>query len=329
MSSAPLPVPRTWSSLALPIAGHAWTIVPNLRHRVAPRVAPPSEPWSTVLQDERVGPVTLRGRLRARDGADACLIVVHGLGGSPDSGYCVQAALAAERAGIACLRMSLRGADRGGDDFYHGGLAVDLEAAVASAGLRRFERLYVLGYSLGGHVTLRYALAPSDARVRAVAALCSPLDLELGAQAIDRARAVIYRHHVLNGLKQIYSAVAGKGGDLPTPLQRVLAVRTLREWDSLTVVPRYGFRSTEHYYAEMSVGPRLLQLQLPSLLVHSTADPMVPRWTYESHLVRPLPRLTFHAIAGGGHVGFPDNVRLGTRGPGVVEDQIVAWLLEA
>src|SRR5436190_8053927 len=226
MSAPSLPLPRSWSSFAQPLAAHAWTIMPNVVHRLAPRPAPQSEPWSTQLDDPRIGPVTLRGRLRVHAGSDACLIVVHGLGGSPDSPYCTQAAWAAERAGISSLRISLRGADREGDDFYHGGLAADLEATAASAELRRFARLYVIGYSLGGHVTLRYALAPSDARVRGVAALCAPLDLGLSQQAIDRTRALIYRHHVLNGLKDIYRAVARKRS-VPTPLARVLAVRTL------------------------------------------------------------------------------------------------------
>jgi predicted alpha/beta-fold hydrolase len=331
MSTPSVPLARSWSlfeSVALPIAAHAWTIGPNLVHRMAPRVAPASQPWSTVLEDERIGPVTLRGRLRVREGGDACVIVVHGLGGSPDSGYCVQAAAAADRAGMSCLRMSLRGADRAGDDFYHGGLAADLEAAAASADLQRFARLYVLGYSLGGHVSLCYALAPADARVRAVAAVCSPLDLGLGQQAIDRTRALIYRHHVLAGLKQIYSAVAAKRS-VPTPLPRALAARTLREWDELTVVPRYGFGSVDEYYAQMSVGPRLSELQVPALVVHSTLDPMVPPWTYEPHLTRSLPKLTCHPLASGGHVGFPANVCLGERGPGVLEDQILAWLLDS
>jgi predicted alpha/beta-fold hydrolase len=327
MSAPSLPLSRSWSSFAQPLAAHAWTIMPNLVHRFAPRAAPESVPWSTVLDDPRIGPVTLRGRLRVREGSDACLVVVHGLGGSPDSPYCARAAWAAERAGISSLRISLRGADRAGDDFYHGGLAADLEATVASAELRRFARLYVLGYSLGGHVSLRYALAPNDARVRAVAALCAPLDLGLGQRAIDRTRALIYRHHVLSGLKQIYSAVAEKRS-VPTPLSRVLAVRTLREWDDLTVVPRYGFRSVDDYYTEMSVGPRLSQLQTPALLVHSTLDPMVPPWTYEPHLQCALPKLTYHPIASGGHVGFPGNVRLGGTGPGVLEDLAVGWLLE-
>jgi hypothetical protein len=327
MSAPSLPISKPWSAYVLPIAAHAWTIVPNLVHRLVPSTAPASVPWSTTLDDPRAGTIALRGKLSLQSESDACLVVVHGLGGSPDSHYCMQAARAAERAGVSCLRFSLRGADRGGDDFYHGGLAADIEAVIASAELARFTRLYVFGYSLGGHVTLRYALAPNDVRVRAVAALCAPLDLELGAQAIDRAQAFIYRRHVLSGLNEIYSAVARKRA-VPTPLQRVLAARSMREWDGLTVVPRYGFNSAEHYYSEVSVGPRLAQLQRPALLVHSSLDPMVPPWTYAPYVSRALPMLTYHSIASGGHVGFPGNVRLGDSGPGALEDHIVQWLLD-
>jgi predicted alpha/beta-fold hydrolase len=311
------------------LAGHYWTIAPSLLHGWLPRPPPPWQPWSTVLDDPRVGAVALSGKLsaRAHDCESACLIVVHGLGGSPDANYCERAAWAAERRSISCLRLSLRGADRKGEDFYHAGLAADLEAAVASQALAGFERLYVLGYSLGGHVSLRFALATGDRRVRAVAAVCAPLDLERSAQAIDRATAFIYRRHVLAGLKDIYRAVAARRS-VPTPLARVLAARALREWDSLTVVPRFGFDSAEHYYTEMSVGPRLAELQVPSLLVQSLSDPMVPPWTYEPHLARPAPKLEVHRVPTGGHVGFPERVKLSDAAESALEPQLIDWLLQ-
>src|SRR5262245_30035119 len=181
-----------------------------------PRLAPPAEPWSVVAADPQLGSVRLRGLLRERPGSDTCVLVVHGLGGTTATHYCVQAAQAVEAAGFSCLRLALRGADRDGEDFYHAGIAADLEAAVASPALRRYQRLLLIGYSLGGHVALRYALAPNDPRVRAVAAICAPLDLELGARHIDAPAAFIYRRHVLSGLNAVYAAVA-RNRPVPTP----------------------------------------------------------------------------------------------------------------
>ena len=86
----------------------------------------------------------------------------------------IRGAAAAEMAGLSCLRMNLRGSDRMGEDYYHGGLTVDLHAALASSEAQRYRRIYLLGYSLGGHVVLRLATEPADPRLVAVAAVCAP-----------------------------------------------------------------------------------------------------------------------------------------------------------
>ena len=82
-------------------AGHLWTIAPNLRHRLRPLSAPAGQPWSTALRDPVVGDVELRGHLSIPAAADELVVLVHGLGGSPDSQYMIQAAQAASRAGMS------------------------------------------------------------------------------------------------------------------------------------------------------------------------------------------------------------------------------------
>lgn len=284
-----------------------------------------AQAWSTPIEDPHAGTITLRGELRREADPEACLVVVHGLGGGIDRPYCIIAAHAARRAGLTCLRLSLRGADRRGEDFYHAGLHADIEAAVASNALADFKRIYVLGYSLGGHVSLRYAQAVRDPRVRAVAAVCAPLDLDRSATHIDAFRSLLYRKHVLDGLNQIYGAVAARSS-VPTPLLKVSRARFIREWDSLTVVPRFRFGTVADYYASMSAGPRLHELRVPSLLVQSSHDPMVPPWTYEHLLARKLPLLEVRRIAAGGHVSFPRVSLHGGDERGLLEDQLVRWL---
>jgi predicted alpha/beta-fold hydrolase len=114
---------------------------------------------------------------------------------------------------------------------------------------------------------------------------------------------------------------------MPVPTERILVVRSIREWDRLTVVPRYQFESAEAYYAQMSVGPRLAELELPALLVSHPHDPMVPPWTYERHLAKQLPALEQRLLSAGGHVGYPPNIDLGEAGPLGVEAQALTWLM--
>ena len=307
------------------LRGHLWTLGPTLLHRVRPERAPEAEAWPTPVADPRVGGGTPRGLYRRVPGAQACVVVVHGLGGTTDTFYCIRAAQVAEELGLSCLRLALRGADRRGEDFYHAGLVEDLAAAVASEALAGYARIHVLGYSLGGHVSLRYALSPSDARVASVAAIGPPLDLERGAQAIDHARSLVYRRHVLAGLKEIYAAVAERR-EVPTPVERVEQAATIRAWDGLTVVPRYGFDDVAHYYAAMSAGPRLAEIGLPTLIVQSEHDPMVPPWTYRDHLARELPSVTAVHLPVGGHVSFPARVRFPDGAHTDVERYALSWL---
>ena len=299
--------------------GHFWTIAPRALMWIAPAVAPAAVRIRIPVADPDRSGVSLTGYLADRTGTDTCVLLVHGLGGGDDSHYCLEAATAAEKLGVASLRLSLRGADREGTDFYHGGLTADLHAALAAPELARFSRLMIFGFSLGGHVTLRLATeAGVDPRLKAVASLCTPLDLSACRAEIDKPRSWLYRRHLLDGLREIYRGVAARAS-VPTPLEVVLKIRTMYDWDAATVVRRYGFRDPEHYYATVTVGPVMDRLRLPTLYVAATDDPIVPRSTVDPFLTRPLPNLTVRWIERGGHVGFPRRAR--------VDESILAWLL--
>lgn len=313
----------------MPLHGHLWTIRPFVRHTLRPETPPPSQPWSTVVQDPTVGPIRIQGRFSPRSGARACLVVVHGLGGSTDSYYMTAAATAAAPRPLAQLLLNLRGADGSGEDFYNAGLTADVHAALKSPELAGFEAIYLLGYSMGGHVVLRCATEDElDPRVRAVAAICPPLDLSLSAAAIDAPELWVYRRHILSGLKEMYAAVAARRS-LSRPMLPMAEARRIdrvRAWDERIVAPRFGFPSAEAYYAASSVAPRLARLSVPSLIAAADADPMVPARTLRPALSSRPPLLDVRWIDPGGHVGFPRDVDLGMKAPLGVEPQVIQWL---
>ena len=308
--------------------GHFWTIWPHLAGRIAPPRPGRAVPFRAVVEDPRRGPVPLSG---ARYGAgDDLVVVVHGMGGSHESAYVLRMVAAVRRAGFSALALSLRGADGSGADFYHAGIAEDVAAALAAPSLAPVRRIALVGFSLGGHVALRYALAPTDARVRAVAAICPPLDLDRTRAHIDAPRALPYRRHLLAELVRMYARVARRGGG-PIPLARARRIRTIYAWDAAIVAPRFGFDGAESYYEQMSVGPHLGRVTVPALLVAARHDPMVPLSSLEPSLRRIAPGgpVDVRIVDLGGHVGFPADARLG-RAPGGRHpyDDVVAWLAE-
>lgn len=309
-----------------PWSGHAWTILPTLGGMLRKPVAPLAEAWWTTLRDDRHGTITLRGELRAPADADRVVVLVHGLGGSHDSAYMHQAASALHRRGLATLCLSLRGADRSGADVYHAGLTADLDAALASAALRRFAHIHILGFSLGGHLALRWALHGGDARVRSVAAVCAPLHLESAQQVLDQRRGALYRHYVLNSLKEHHAACAKVQRQVVDPAA-ARRVRRFREWDELVVVPRFGFGSAGDYYKAVSVAPHLGALQVPSLLVLADGDPMIPPAVVAPWLPRSGGALDVRWTRRGGHLGFPGDLDLGLGPDRGLHGQVASFFL--
>lgn len=307
------------------LRGHWWTVWPSVAHTLRPETPPPSRPWSTTAEDHGRR-IVLTGLWSERP-ATVAVLVIHGLGGSVERPYCVRAARAVDDHGWSCLRLALRGADGHGEDFYHAGLTEDLDAALRSPVFFGFDRIAILGYSLGGHVALRYATRDPDPRVVGVAAVCAPLDLAPAADHLDRPACTLYRRHVLRGLRELYGRVAERG-PVPTHPLDLEQVDSIREWDSRTVVPRYGFDSVDHYYESQSVGPRCEELRIPALVVSARHDPMVPHRLVEARLRQAPSAVESWVLHEAGHVGYPAGLRRRPEGRPGVEQQILQWFEE-
>jgi hypothetical protein len=280
------------------------------------------------VDDARFGSVRLSARLSAPPSANSLLVLVHGLGGSSQSPYLFPATAAAHALGVATLRVSLRGADLRGEDFYHAGLTDDLRSYLAHPELAQFTRVALLGYSLGGHLCLRYASEKPDGRVVAVSTLCAPLNLDLSSQAFDAARFGLYRHHVLKSLKAMYRQVALRHDVTPTAAEAD-RIATIRQWDEQIVAPRHGFASAVDYYTRVSVGPRLHQIEVPTLVAYAQCDPVVPPQIMLDSLNRSPAAVEVWKISRGGHIGFPQGqAPVGSAAhAGGVDVQLAHWLL--
>jgi predicted alpha/beta-fold hydrolase len=307
------------------MAGHAWTVLPTARDLVLrPHLAAFFEHAIPVV-DERFGPTSLSCSLAVPDGATDVVVVVHGLGGDRRSPRVQRAARELHGLGFATLALDLRGADRRGGGIHHVAMVDDLVAACRSPLLRPFRRVFVLGFSMGGHLALHFAATATAAepRLGGVAAVCSPLDLGTAQRHLDQPSLGFYRHWVLRGLKAQYAAVARQHA-VPTPVAEVRRVRTFHDWDLLTMVPRFHFASVADYHARCSARTVLGALRVESILVLAQNDPVVPPelalpWVGDA----PPGRLRVCVVGRGGHLEIPRGVDLGLgRAGGCLVEQI-------
>jgi len=281
--------------------------------------------WRASAPDAHFGEVALRGRFRDT-GSATLVVLVHGLGGSSESAYLIAAAHEVERMGLSCLRVSMRGGELDGEDTYHAGVSEDLHAALAHPSLAHFERIFVIGFSLGGHITFKVATEEAcDPRIAGVVAICSPMELSLSQRMLDRTRRTIYREYILNSLKAIWREVDARGR-ATVPYADVKRIRSLRAWDEAVVVPRFGFAGADDYYDSMSVSRHLHKLGVPALYVGTLHDPVVLSASVKPPLAQAKGHVEAHWSAEGGHVYMFNKLDLGLPKKDYLMPQVLRWL---
>jgi hypothetical protein len=167
--------------------------------------------------------------------------------------------------------------------------------------------LLAVGISLGGNALMRWAAEAGDSAVgvaNGIAAVCSPLDLAAGSQAIGRGfNRLVYTTFFLRSMKPKALAKLAQYPGLFDPAL-LAAARDLYDFDDLFTAPLHGFRSADDYYARASARPHLHRIRIPALALNARNDPFVPAGSFP--VVGEVgPCVTLWQPVAGGHVGFP------------------------
>ncbi len=245
----------------------------------------------------------------ARRGDRRLAILSHGLEGGTGAGYVRGMTAALGDAGWDALAWAFRGCGEEPNRlarFYHSGETGDLGAVVRRAAAD-YPRIALVGFSLGGNVTLKYlGEAPPHAAVVAGVAVSTPVDLASSARALDMRRG--NRLYLRRFLATLVTKVEGKARRFPAELDAagVRAIRSFQEFDDRFTAPLHGFRDAADYWARSSARPFLRGLTVPTLLLNACNDPFLTPESFPFAEAEANPRLTFEAPASGGHVGFMD-----------------------
>ncbi|WP_382163103.1 YheT family hydrolase [Hydrogenophaga sp. ANAO-22] len=263
------------------------------------------------------------------------LVLFHGLEGSSASQYAVAFADFAAAHGVAYAVPHFRGCSgelNQAPRAYHSGDFQEIDWI-----LRRFAEehpgrpLIAVGVSLGGNALMRWAGemgTEATSCVRAIASVCSPLDLAAGGHAIGRGfNRVVYTRMFM---RSMVPKALGKLEQHPGLFdrQKLLAARDLYEFDNLFTAPLHGFKDTTDYWARASAKPVLHSIRVPALALNARNDPFVPAESLPTQQDAGH-HVTLWQPEQGGHVGFP--VSHGPLGlPGHVRampEAVGNWLL--
>ena len=238
------------------------------------------------------------------------LALVHGLEGSSESGYLRTLAAQAFAAGFNVLRINQRncgGTERLTATLYNSGLSADFRSVLLELIERdRLKQIFFAGYSMGGNLVLKMAgelggEAPRE--LRGVCGVCPTLDLAACVDAIERRENWLYQLRFVRDLK---SRMRRKAKLFPGhfELNGLSKVRTLREFDETITAPCSGYRSAADYYERASAMRVVHRIAVPTLILTSKDDPVVPFESFEALEIAGNPQIRVVATELGGHCAF-------------------------
>ncbi|MFN0197007.1 MAG: YheT family hydrolase [Planctomycetaceae bacterium] len=270
-------------------------------------VPEPSTPHRVTLPDGDV--IVLHENIPANwSPTQPVVLLMHGLAGCHQSPYLLRIARKLNDRGYRTFRMDLRGCGAGAGLArlpYHAGRSDDaLRCVEYLAQQAPGSPLAVVGFSLSGNVALK--LVGEDPKkvqglVCCAVAVNPPIDL---AGCVSRLSSPINRYYDRFFTKQLHRQIlwiAAKVADAPViPFKR--PPRGLWEFDEYFTAPVSGYENAAHYYRDCSAAQFLSRVQIPTMILTSADDPLVPISSFTSAELSSAVELRI--AESGGHLGY-------------------------
>ena len=305
-------VPRPWLT-----NGHAMTIFAWARTRQFPALPAPEARPFRLSDDATVVAHCYWQRERA---AAATLVALHGLEGSSEAHYMRGLAHKAWQRGWNAVLLNQRncgGTEHLSKGLYHSGLTADPRQVMRMlAAEERLRAFGVVGYSLGGNLTIKLAGELGDGTdppIRGVVAVSPTIDLATCVHAIERRSNVVYEWNFVRHLK---ARMRRKVDVLPGSfdLSALGPIRTIRAFDDAYTAPHHGFAGAADYYHRASAMRVVDQIRIPALILTAQDDPFVPPAQFQNAAVRSNPHVQVRIERHGGHCGFVAAAENGSDG---------------
>lgn len=241
--------------------------------------------------------------------ANKVIILSHGLEGHSRRPYILGMAEALRREGWDIIAWNFRscgGVMNKKLRFYHSGATDDLESVINYAKAQGYEKIGLVGFSMGGNLSLVYL---GQQKESAISSICGaivfsvPCDLAASAEALAKPGNSIYMKRFLRDLRK---KISDKKQLFPDMLDDsdLHKIKNFREFDDRFTAPIHGFLDAEDYWQQCSSKHFIKDIRVPTVIVNAANDPFLAPACYPHQQVDDNPMVKLETPKSGGHVGF-------------------------
>jgi hypothetical protein len=241
-----------------------------------------------------------------RSGSEKVVIISHGLEGNSDRAYMKGMARAFSKNGFDVLAWNFRGCSDEMNKqlrFYHSGATEDLECVVMHAREQGHKEIYLVGFSLGGNLTLKYLGERSSyGEIKKAVVFSTPLDLYTSCLKISQPANFVYSNRFVKSLKNKILRKALILQDLD--VRGIEKISSLMVFDDRYTAPLHGFKNAMEYYKACSSIHYIESIGIPTLIVNAQNDPFLSDECFPVERLKSHAFIKFENPVHGGHVGF-------------------------
>ncbi|MEE9344304.1 MAG: hydrolase [Methylococcales bacterium] len=243
------------------------------------------------------------------------VIIMHGLAGSSRSDYVTGLQEVLENQGWRSAALNFRGcsgtpnrAVRG----YHSGETDDIHFLYQVLREREPQTpLFVVGYSLGGNVLLKWMGEQQTLDLVGAVAVSVPFRLDLCADHMNQGFSRSYQYRLLRHMRSCVNLRLEyfQQNGLSQQAEQLQALGQLsnyvsfRDIDHYVTAPLHDYHSADDYYQRCSSRAFLGLINRPTLIIQAQDDPFMTKEVvpHDSEL---SVTTTLELSASGGHIGF-------------------------
>ncbi len=242
-------------------------------------------------------------------GVSRVVVLLHGLEGSAEAHY-IRGMAASIHARLLCPTVSVNFRGCSGrpnltERSYHSGATEDLQEVIRWVeGYFPGAGIALVGFSLGGNVTLKY-LGEGIRRssVAGGVAVSVPCDLTGSARVLSRAINQIYMRRFMKDLVwklELKNRTLGTRFDIAA----FRRMKTFAEFDGAYTAPIHGYISAEDYWQRCSSRQFMHGIDVPTLLINARNDPFLSESCLPREIAAQSEAFFLEIPEFGGHVGF-------------------------
>ena len=241
-------------------------------------------------------------------GSQKIIIAIHGLEGSSQSGYIHSLAYLAHQNKYDMVAVNLRGCSGEPNKnlaSYHSGKTEDLHEVIQYLEHHfDYTEIYIVGYSLGGNLTLKYMgenTSKLPKKIQAAVAVSTPCDLKGSTLILSKG---INRMYQMNFLKTLKRKALRKIKQFPSEKINVSALKnaqTLIDFDNYFTAPTNGFVDASDYYSKSSSRQFIPFIHKPTLLISAWDDPFLSTSCYPVPEAKASENFTLFLFSALGH----------------------------